>query len=1067
MSGRRPRLVIKPNIRPGVSKTAPGSKPKPAVPVTEITTPAKSLQVPVPNNTEKVISKEDEVGDENLKISVQTEGISSRETIEDVSSRAGIAEAISNGPQCEIETEIQIIGQNETPTPRANSEGHVTQHSVPPAESVPRFKSPQAAAPQPAAISVSEASSVATRNTDDTLCLKKPEDVCEAEGRELDEPQEVDDCEGSVTSSLEADHECRTEVEEASGKKPRRHRSRKPKLEALPSREKSPDRQKMKMSDLLLWNPERNFLPSKPKKKKNVKDENRPTSPDESLSVEDKADATKETENAALPAPQVMIGPDGNVVLNTESLLISTPEKGSHSRSKIIVEEDDDDRYLNTNSYRKCYKKKFWSDEETDKFFMGLSMCGTDFSLLTKLLTNRSRRELKNKFRREEKFNRPRVDKSLSNMRQYDPSVFVEKPPAPPKPKVKKQAGLAKKVKVSTDATTAKASDSALKVLKPPAKKENPPPRKTKKRKRQESSEDEEDDWGPKYDEIDEEEEIASRLPAYTRKSNRKASNGVAWNKEDGGEEGESIQPSLVAIADSGPNKSPSAQTGTVPLKALPPAPTGIAPTVARPPTGIAPIPGTTQVQIEVSGVQTPVQGMLIPSHLVPSLAPQLGLGEGALGGRAQVLLVHEESADGSLVHVYIIPEEDSASATPATSHVGKTSGNLSGNTSGNISGGQRQAQHPLQHQGVSKVLPKGITSPSSSVHFSNVCPQQRPSVQPLSANAPRPGTSVSAHPPFRPSSPADVRTQPQFSPSGGVRASSAFPPWAGVKSPSPFPPVAGVKSPSPFPPVAGVKSPAPFPPAGCSPNQSSGGVKSPAPFPPSSRASSTSPFPPSPAGVRCQSPFPPTLTGRRNSPFPGAAQSPVDASSFPMSPPPIQAHRPQRTMPRPQPQTQHAHNLTRNNSIHSMVSVVTGPRNAQSSIPASSDPPIQNLMAVVEAAEPDKSDFGFTDKSRLAPNDSQQHPMETDSLHQPLPSTIRTDVLKKFHSKTGLDKNAAGTVSASTGSGDSLAEALGDAQEVLLVPDKDGDESRDFVTVGHVIHGKNQTLEQQQNQGH
>ena len=45
------------------------------------------------------------------------------------------------------------------------------------------------------------------------------------------------------------------------------------------------------------------------------------------------------------------------------SLLISTPEKGSHTRSKIIVEEDDDDRYLNTNSYRKSYKKKLWSEE--------------------------------------------------------------------------------------------------------------------------------------------------------------------------------------------------------------------------------------------------------------------------------------------------------------------------------------------------------------------------------------------------------------------------------------------------------------------------------------------------------------------------------------------------------------------------------------------------------------------------------------------------------------------------------------------------------------------------------
>lgn len=45
---------------------------------------------------------------------------------------------------------------------------------------------------------------------------------------------------------------------------------------------------------------------------------------------------------------------------------------------------------------------------------MALNAIGTDFSLMVKLFPNRSRRDLKKKFQKEERASRPLVDKAIS-----------------------------------------------------------------------------------------------------------------------------------------------------------------------------------------------------------------------------------------------------------------------------------------------------------------------------------------------------------------------------------------------------------------------------------------------------------------------------------------------------------------------------------------------------------------------------------------------------------------------------------------------------------------------------
>lgn len=63
----------------------------------------------------------------------------------------------------------------------------------------------------------------------------------------------------------------------------------------------------------------------------------------------------------------------------------------------------------------KCY----WSIlllSETNKFYNALSTVGTDFSMINAIFPNRKRRELKNKFKREERRNGALVEKALRKL---------------------------------------------------------------------------------------------------------------------------------------------------------------------------------------------------------------------------------------------------------------------------------------------------------------------------------------------------------------------------------------------------------------------------------------------------------------------------------------------------------------------------------------------------------------------------------------------------------------------------------------------------------------------------
>eukprot|EP00794_Sanderia_malayensis_P016979 gene16979-18690_t len=133
----------------------------------------------------------------------------------------------------------------------------------------------------------------------------------------------------------------------------------------------------------------------------------------------------EEDDNRIL-APQVRIGEDGSIIIDEDSLLLKTTRsKMSLEESNIVYGDDDSFDPYRKRKDKANYKKR-WPVEETLKFYRVLSRVGTDFSLMVQFFPGCSRRNLKSKFKSEEKYNGDLVDRALKNMLPMDEALFDE-----------------------------------------------------------------------------------------------------------------------------------------------------------------------------------------------------------------------------------------------------------------------------------------------------------------------------------------------------------------------------------------------------------------------------------------------------------------------------------------------------------------------------------------------------------------------------------------------------------------------------------------------------------------
>ncbi|KAM9841639.1 uncharacterized protein ACBR49_015071 [Aulostomus maculatus] len=132
----------------------------------------------------------------------------------------------------------------------------------------------------------------------------------------------------------------------------------------------------------------------------------------------------EEEQEEALMVPQVKVAEDGSLIIDEESLTVEVQRaKGPNpiQDRDPIFERGSTTTY---SSFRKGIHSKPWSSEETDMFFLAISMVGTDFSMICQLFPHRARAEIKNKFKKEERENTWRIDKAFRERRKLDIEYF-------------------------------------------------------------------------------------------------------------------------------------------------------------------------------------------------------------------------------------------------------------------------------------------------------------------------------------------------------------------------------------------------------------------------------------------------------------------------------------------------------------------------------------------------------------------------------------------------------------------------------------------------------------------
>lgn len=210
-------------------------------------------------------------------------------------------------------------------------------------------------------------------------------------------------------------------------------RQRRPKVNA--PTDQPPDRTTMKIRDMIRWNPSNNPMKHKAnttkvgvveteKEKENENQTGKEKENENQSNKESEATAADTGADNSLPVPQVTIGPDGNIVINEKSLVLKDPEldKAPSQEDEII---DETEIYTTYGSFRKKrHIAKRWTKKETKKFYKALAMIGIDFFLISQLFPKRTRLEIKKKFQKEERMNRPLVERVLKGNIKLDPSVF-------------------------------------------------------------------------------------------------------------------------------------------------------------------------------------------------------------------------------------------------------------------------------------------------------------------------------------------------------------------------------------------------------------------------------------------------------------------------------------------------------------------------------------------------------------------------------------------------------------------------------------------------------------------
>ncbi|KAH8305413.1 hypothetical protein KR018_002811 [Drosophila ironensis] len=171
-----------------------------------------------------------------------------------------------------------------------------------------------------------------------------------------------------------------------------------------------PDKSTFKMLDMIFYNPGNN--PMQPKQPvTTIKDE---TSSEDSKPTAEQLLEAKGEPTSAMPVPQLKLDANGEMIIDEKTLEIETTaeveaRKVLANSSLILMDETTGDNGF----YKRHKRTPFWTSDETVRFYRSLQIIGTDFSLMCQMFPSRSRRDLKLKYKKEERINGQLINKAL------------------------------------------------------------------------------------------------------------------------------------------------------------------------------------------------------------------------------------------------------------------------------------------------------------------------------------------------------------------------------------------------------------------------------------------------------------------------------------------------------------------------------------------------------------------------------------------------------------------------------------------------------------------------------
>ncbi|KAL1919252.1 uncharacterized protein VTP21DRAFT_1944 [Calcarisporiella thermophila] len=145
---------------------------------------------------------------------------------------------------------------------------------------------------------------------------------------------------------------------------------------------------------------------------------------------EDEANKSDNKKTEELPEQNVAVQVklvDGKVVVDADSLTIDRERitRPTNTGPMELVEESDQNRFVNSLTYSKYKRVEKWTKEDHEKFYQGLSMFGTDFDLIARMFNNRrNRRQIRNKFKKEERTNPSEITAALQNRTRIDVTMI-------------------------------------------------------------------------------------------------------------------------------------------------------------------------------------------------------------------------------------------------------------------------------------------------------------------------------------------------------------------------------------------------------------------------------------------------------------------------------------------------------------------------------------------------------------------------------------------------------------------------------------------------------------------